>query len=338
MKLVEILARELKEWPEGARFVLFDGVKGAYADMGIGYRNLDIDASECDDIPHNSEVTRAQWQEAREALSKPIESLALHNQIAGRAYRWHLAPEGTTHAISENGKTTWYMREPANWYRYDEDRKHWDVLVHMPEERIRQLSVRPDEPMASLTSGEKPPCGAPANATHYIMGAYVVDSWWMREPGDNWYVWAETAKHWALDKPSAAQKNLMKRLPIKQDEKPWSGEGLPPAGTVCELRNVAACTDWAQATVVFASRNVVVWDWAGEPAINGLCTAYAHAVEMRPIRTPEQIAAEERENQISDICIIFDRDPNSPTNRNHAARLYDAGYRKVKDGKNGGDA
>jgi hypothetical protein len=83
--------------------------------------------------------------------------------------------------------------------------------------------------------------------------------------------------------------------------KPWDGKGLPPAGTVCELRNVSAGTDWSEATVVFASRNVVVWDWAGEPAINGLCTAYGHAVEMRPIRTAEQIAAEERDKAIKEM-------------------------------------
>lgn len=78
----------------------------------------------------------------------------------------------------------------------------------------------------------------------------------------------------------------------------WVGIGPPPSGTVCELRNVAAGTEWAEATIVFASRNVVVWDWVGEPPINGLCTAYAHAVEMRPIRTPEQIAEEEARARI----------------------------------------
>ncbi|WP_367604034.1 hypothetical protein AB1N69_10650 [Pseudomonas asiatica] len=103
----------------------------------------------------------------------------------------------------------------------------------------------------------------------------------------------------------------------------WNGDGIPPAGTVCELRNVAAATDWSQATVVFASRNVIVWDWAGEPAINGLCTAYAHAVEVRPVRTPEQIAAEERESSAYAMCAIA----GSLTNID-AFNLYDAGYRK----------
>lgn len=74
----------------------------------------------------------------------------------------------------------------------------------------------------------------------------------------------------------------------------WSGEGLPPAGTVCELR-AHKLTEWSAAKIEFAFRNVIVWDWIGEPSMNGLCTAYAHNVEIRPIRTPEQIAADERE-------------------------------------------
>lgn len=109
---------------------------------------------------------------------------------------------------------------------------------------------------------------------------------------------------------------------VVKAEWPWDGEGLPPAGTVCELRNVAAETGWSQATVAFASRNVIVWDWAGEPAINGLCTAYAHAVEMRPIRTPEQIAADERTKAIDELVKV------TCINRGEAARIYDAGYRK----------
>lgn len=105
--------------------------------------------------------------------------------------------------------------------------------------------------------------------------------------------------------------------------RPWSGEGLPPVGTVCEIRNAAAGTDWADATIVFASRNVVVWNWVGEPSINGLCTAYAHAVEIRPVRTPEQIAAEEKESAITEMLSHFPR-----MDYDLACDLYEARYRK----------
>lgn len=117
----------------------------------------------------------------------------------------------------------------------------------------------------------------------------------------------------------------------------WNGEGLPPAGTVCELRMTAAGSDWARAEIKFASRNVIVWDWEGESPINGLCTGYIHTVQLRPIRTPEQIEAEEREKAASAIADLMkatrfglvstDVSPKEMA-RAYAEAIYDAGYRK----------
>lgn len=112
---------------------------------------------------------------------------------------------------------------------------------------------------------------------------------------------------------------------IKRPE--WSGEGLPPVGTMCEIRS-HKLNEFSPATIKFASRNVVVWDWEAEPALNGLCTAYAHAIEIRPIRTAEQIAAEERENAAIEIVELIGWDRKSPEAMYAAERLYDAGYRK----------
>lgn len=106
----------------------------------------------------------------------------------------------------------------------------------------------------------------------------------------------------------------------------WSGEGLPPVGTVCELR-AHKLTDWSMAKIEFAYRNVIVWDWIGEPSMNGLCAAYAHNVEFRPIRTPEQVAAEERESEIKAMADIY-RDAPGLGVESGIAALYDAGYRK----------
>lgn len=104
----------------------------------------------------------------------------------------------------------------------------------------------------------------------------------------------------------------------------WDGQGLPPVGTVCELRNLSlgVPTEWSAAIIKFASRNVIVWDWDGEPAVNGLCASYICAVELRPIRTPEQIAAEERTKAIDELVKV------TCINRGEAAKIYDAGYRK----------
>ena len=105
----------------------------------------------------------------------------------------------------------------------------------------------------------------------------------------------------------------------------WVGVGLPPIGTVCEMKRVPH-GDWGEAIVRFSSSNVIVWDWTDEPAVNGKCTAYAHEVECRPIRTPEQIAAEEREAEIIEIERIAISGENN--RKTWASALYDAGYRK----------
>lgn len=107
----------------------------------------------------------------------------------------------------------------------------------------------------------------------------------------------------------------------KPAEPAWNGIGDPASGTVCELRHVSAQTDWCKATIAFASRNVLVWDWDGEPAL-----AYRHAVEVRPVRTPEQIAAEERERDIDKMVSVVLTD----NIRANCADLYDAGYRKFE--------
>lgn len=109
------------------------------------------------------------------------------------------------------------------------------------------------------------------------------------------------------------------------DKQTWDGEGLPPVGTVCELR-ANKLNEWGRALIKFASRNVVVWDWEGEPEISGLCTRYAHEVEMRSIRTPEQIAAEEREKAIDEMAQDLGKFFSNP--KMSARTIYDAGYRK----------
>lgn len=117
----------------------------------------------------------------------------------------------------------------------------------------------------------------------------------------------------------------------------WTGEGLPPVGTVCEIR-AHKLNDWSPATIKFAARNVIVWDWEAEPALNGLCTAYAHAIEIRPIRTPEQIAADEREAKAKSMWqqIYFNTDPNywdhAPEGTRDTFRAaIDAGWQKKSD-------
>jgi hypothetical protein len=266
MKLAEILARELTEWPamiEGGTALEQDNDKGVIEAHGCGTRNIIVLSEMCEDISDNPTVTRAQWQEAREALAR-----------------------------------------------------------------------NPD--------------GAPVGATHYIPGAIIPASWWMREPGDNWYLWSEPAKQWALDTPSTGQRNLMRA--IKADEgapkSGWIGIGLPPVGMTCERMWASGPASYTAVRIIAHDDGQAVYRFL-EDRRKGDVQADAQGDGdssgnpiFRPVRTPEQIAADERlhsiRNALTRINKIVDQ-YNSSLDCSAAIRatveaMIDAGYAKDKDG------
>lgn len=272
MKLVEILARDFNEWPADKDYgdvamitQEYDGTLNGYVvgdkpetsenagrvwTSGAFYLQNEEDDIRTDvaDDQSSAIVTRAQWQEAREALSKPVKPGSPMPPV-------NSAPDGATH---------WdpgYKCEPA-----------WA-------------------------------CKMGGVWNWHPVGGAPIDSGWRVYPFQGGV--------------------LESRLVAI--ERPWSGEGLPPVGR-CELRLIAAGSDWHEADIKFASRNVVVRDWVDEPSVNGLCTGYVHTVQFRPLRTPEQIAAEERESFIRDLIQV------TCIRHGEAGLIYDAGYRKVKDG------
>jgi hypothetical protein len=121
MKLVDILARELKVWPEGVRAITQGGGSGVLRDES--FREIQpstylmiADDSGDPTVKRNgnlsSSVTRAQWQAAVDALKAevhPAESMALHHQEVGRITRqWNgegLPPVGVdvqmSHGIAQ---------------------------------------------------------------------------------------------------------------------------------------------------------------------------------------------------------------------------------------------
>lgn len=108
---------------------------------------------------------------------------------------------------------------------------------------------------------------------------------------------------------------------------PWTSEGLPPVGTVCE-RNIARSA-WCKTTILAVTpegKNVAYQDMAGQLGWSGCASSF------RPIRTPEQIAAEERLAAINYMEIdagmcatAFDGDPEA---RVWIENLVDKGWRK----------
>ena len=108
--------------------------------------------------------------------------------------------------------------------------------------------------------------------------------------------------------------------------KPWSGpeDGLPPTGTVCELRTKRG--GWGEAEIKYQGRRgICVWLWVRHDG-NSEQVEWAESpdkLEFRAIRTPAQIASEKRETAIRELMAIAQVDC-----RVTAARLVDAGFKR----------
>lgn len=105
----------------------------------------------------------------------------------------------------------------------------------------------------------------------------------------------------------------------------WTGDGLPPVGTVCEF--YADEDTWRRCEVVaHKDGQAVVW-------VNNAHIFSSSGASLRPIRTPEQIAEEERKAEIDVLCADIVGHYEAPKMSEHylglAAALHDLGYRKV---------
>ena len=118
--------------------------------------------------------------------------------------------------------------------------------------------------------------------------------------------------------------------------KPWTGDGLPPVGIEIEAmmrRNMHDGYAWHRAKVVHGPLP------GSEGEVLVFCletTSPAWVDEFRPVRTPEQIAAEQRKKEIDEIHkICIESFPSSTrtgelnrTISDCACIIYKAGYRK----------
>ena len=95
----------------------------------------------------------------------------------------------------------------------------------------------------------------------------------------------------------------------RQTTQSWSGEGLPPVGAVCELRCLPV-GGWGKAEIKYMSETQCVWRWLREDG--GYQVELAEVPDVtrmafRQIRTPEQIAADERDEAIKRACEDIDK-------------------------------
>lgn len=111
-------------------------------------------------------------------------------------------------------------------------------------------------------------------------------------------------------------------LTVEQWQEPWNGEGLPPVGTVCELRKKDG--GWGQATINYMSTTTCVWLWDNGNPDQREWACEPWNMEFRKIRTPEQIAAEEHANAIRELIERTDYILDETA----AEAVLAAGYRK----------
>jgi hypothetical protein len=110
----------------------------------------------------------------------------------------------------------------------------------------------------------------------------------------------------------------------------WTGDGLPPVGVACEVENdiegVWDAVDEVLAHTEIKGVHVAVFKRDDR-------VFYSPDGTFRPIRTPEQIAAEEREKAIEALAVELAGHWSSEAvslQRETAAYLHDIGYRRVE--------
>ena len=162
---------------------------------------------------------------------------------------------------------------------------------------------------------------APEGATHYVVGSIHP---FEKRVGDDWFYYVGGA--WARIYRKGDDRITSSALAVvpRRTTPSWSGEGLPPAGVVCEMHY---CGEWEKTEILCIGvkhvfiRQIAVTGEAFE------CSLNLSACQFRPIRTPEQIAADEREAAIKEMTANYAK--NSDTLAGWAAYVYDTlGYRK----------
>ncbi|MDA3170293.1 hypothetical protein JR315_28990 [Pseudomonas aeruginosa] len=105
----------------------------------------------------------------------------------------------------------------------------------------------------------------------------------------------------------------------------WSGQGLPPVGTVCEWNESDGWAYTESKVVAYTDDGLFVC--MQKPGRRPEVLRIDNC-EFRPVRTLEQIAAEARAKAIEEMCFA-----EETLTVRQAKALYDAGYRRQEEGK-----
>ncbi|MDY1143024.1 hypothetical protein ACM795_29620 [Pseudomonas aeruginosa] len=163
---------------------------------------------------------------------------------------------------------------------------------------------------------------APKDATHWEPKGTEFGEGWMKKVGNQWFYWGEGDNKWFHGKLSCNVSAGREATFEPRPQEPWSGHGLPPVGTVCEWHESDGWAYTESKVVAYTDDGLFVC--MQKPGRRPEVLRIDNC-EFRPVRTPEQIAAEEREKAVGDMAMSIQGVPYQyPT----LYALYDAGYRR----------
>ncbi|HFH4112901.1 TPA: hypothetical protein ACGJ6O_003071 [Pseudomonas aeruginosa] len=171
---------------------------------------------------------------------------------------------------------------------------------------------------------------APEGATHWEPAGLEFHEGWMKKEGNGWFFWGLDAEWKYGGDVSAEREATFEARP----QEAWDGQGLPPVGIEAEVIWDGADIAYFRAKILAHDEDRVVFRWC-EGESKGQYGSYAVLnfgilPTFRPLRTPEQSAAEEREKAVGDMAMSIQGVPYQyPT----LYALFDAGYRRQEEGK-----
>lgn len=169
--------------------------------------------------------------------------------------------------------------------------------------------------------------GAPEGATHYGPDTDSHCESWYRVDGGVITAFVPVGDYPFVLSPAQAGTGYYHA--VDELVEIWTGKGAPPAGAVCERRFPEVDgSSWRQVTILLIGDQKIFYrdeagdEWANRP----------DDIEFRPIRTPEQIAAEKRIEEINEMAELSLYGHYAFTlaqAKIACAVLHDKGYRKV---------
>ncbi|MGP8812104.1 hypothetical protein ACT03H_27590 [Pseudomonas aeruginosa] len=161
---------------------------------------------------------------------------------------------------------------------------------------------------------------APEGATHWEPTGPEFHEGWMKKEGDYWFYWVEGINKWFRG-PSCGVSAEREATFEARPQEAWDGQGLPPVGVECEYRHMI-WPEYRRCEIRYISdESLVAYDDAQEQFYR------TRDMLFRPIRTPEQIAAEERSKECDRIFFILSNVGREGNRSDMAEALYDAGLR-----------